>query len=473
MTNFRGMRLRKSVAAVLPLLLGFSSLRPVDAQQPQLAPATARITQKIDETSLASLRGNTHPLAQPENDTGAAPAAKVAGRLTLVLARSAAQEASLQTWLSSVQDANSPNYHQWLTPDDFGKRFGVSDSDLSTVEGWLQSHGFAVNKVAPSRMAIEFSGTTAQVEGAFHTQVHSYLVNGVQHWANTSDPQIPAALTPVVVGVARLNDFNPRSNAIRGPSGFYNASTKRIEPSYTLGDTVNGYTMYVGPADAATIYDTPTAYNPNHSGSLYDGTGATIGIAGDSNIQIAQNANYRATFGLAAKATTVVVDGADPGENGDAIEAYLDTQVAGGIAPNANVILYTAANSYLSAGLFLAISREIDDNQADILNVSFGGCEFDQGASGNQYIYNLWQQAAAQGISVTVSSGDAGSAGCDNDNVETEAIQGLAVNAIASTPYNIAVGGTDFDTLYSNFPTSFTQYVDVTNTLAKHRSALK
>lgn len=472
MTNFRVGRPWVCVPAAFALLLGFFSSRPVTAQE-QAASAAARITQKIDERSLATLRGNTHPLADPKYDLGAAPGSKVAGRLILVLARSAAQEASLQTWLSSVQDPNSPNYHKWLTPDEFGKSFGVSDADLATVEGWLQGQGFAVNKVSPSRMAIEFSGTTAQIQSAFHTPVHSYLIDGVQHWANTSDPQIPMALTPVVAGVARLNDFNPRSNAVRGPSGVYNAAAQRIEPSYTTGGTTNGYYIFLGPADAATIYDTPTAYNASHSGTLYDGTGVTIGIAGDSNIDVTQNANYRATFGLPAKATAVVVDGDDPGENGDAIEAYLDTQVAGGIAPNASVILYTAANTYLSAGLFLAISRAIDDNQADILNVSFGGCEADQGTAGNQYIYDLWQQASAQGISVTVSSGDSGSGGCDNENTESQAQYGLAVNGLASTPYTIAVGGTDFNTLYSNFPTSFTQYVDVTNTLANHRSALK
>jgi len=473
MTSFRLRRPAMCVPAALALCLGFlSSLLAVAQDQPQTLPAI-RITQPINESSLATLNGNTLPVGRLKNDLGSAPGSKVASRLILVLTRSATQEASLQTWLDSVQDVNSPNYHKWLTPDDFGKLFGVSDADLATVEGWLQSHGLAVNKVAPGRMSIEFSGTTAQVEAAFHTSVHSYLVNGVQHWANASDPQIPAALVPVVAGVARLNDFNPRSTTARGPSGVYNPATKRIEPTYTLGDATNGYTIFLGPADAATIYDTPTTFNPNHGGSLYDGTGVTIGIAGDSNIDVTQNANYRATFGLPVNATTVVVDGDDPGENGDAIEAYLDTQVSGGIAPNANVILYTAANTYLNAGLFLAIARAVDDNQADILNISFGGCEADQGASGNQYIYNLWQQAAAQGISLTVSSGDSGSAGCDNDNTEQQASQGLAVNALASTPYNIAVGGTDFDTLYSNFPTSFTQYVDTTNSLGNHRSALK
>lgn len=474
MTNLRFLRQHVSVLAGLVFLSGAFLSITANAQQQQITAPAARITQKINETSLTSLRGNTSPLAVAKNDIGAAPGSKAASRLILVLTRSAAQEASLKTWLSSVQDANSPNYHQWLTPEEFGKRFGVSETDLATVQAWLQSHGFVVNKASAGRMYIEFSGTTAQIETAFHTSIHSFLVNGVPHWSNTSDPQIPTALAPVIAGVAKLNDFNPRSSAVRGPSGIYNESTHRIEPSYTLGDATNGYTIFLGPADAATIYDTPTSLNPNHGSSLYDGTGVTIGIAGDSNIDTTQNANYRATFGLPAKPTTVVVDGADPGENGDAVEAYLDTEVASGIAPNANVVLYTAADTYLSSGLFLAISRAIDDNQADVLNVSFGSCEAAQGTAANQYIYNLWQQAAAQGISVTVSTGDSGSAGCDNENTELQASLGLGVNALASTPYTIAVGGTDFDTLYgATFPASFTQYVDVTNTLPNHRSALK
>jgi len=473
MTFFRFGRPATCVPACFALFLGFSSSPLAVAQEQDIVPVEARISQTISDLSLVTLRGNTPPQSRLKNDLGPAPAAKVADRLILVLSRSAAQEASLQTWMDSVQDANSPNYRKWVTPDQFGKRFGVSDADLASVTNWLRGQGFSVNKVSPGRMSIEFSGTTAQVQTAFHTSIHSYLVEGVQHWSNATDPQIPAALAPVVAGVARLNDFNPRSNAVRGPSGIYDPDTRRIEPAYTRGSSTNGFTVFLGPADAATIYDTPTTLNASHSGTLYDGTGVTIGIAGDSNIDVSQNAHYRATFGLPVKATTVVVDGDDPGENGDAIEAYLDTEVATGIAPNANIVLYTAANTYLNAGLFLAIARAVDDNQVDILNISFGGCEAHQGASGNQYIYNLWQQAAAQGISLTVSTGDSGSAGCDNPNAEYQASQGLAVNALASTPYNIAVGGTDFDVLYSAFPTSFTQYIDVTNSLANHRSALK
>jgi hypothetical protein len=446
---------------------------PARAQTADQAYLPARITQAIDENSLVMLHSNTHPLAQARYDRGPAPLSMPASRLLLVLRRSAAQEAALSTYLQSLHDPESPNHRKWLTPEQFGKLYGVSDADLATIETWLQGHGFTVSKVAKGRMAVEFSGTVDQVQTAFHTSLHSYVVHGEQHWANASDPQIPTALAPVVAGLAELNNFVPKAQFIRGPSGVYNPKSGRIEPTYTVGNATNGYYIYLGPADAATIYDTPTTYNANHSGTAYDGTGIRIGIAGDSNINIAQNANYRATFGLPANATQVVVDGVDPGENGDGIEAYLDTQVAGGIAPGATVTLYTAADTYFDAGLFLAIGRAIDDNQVDILNVSFGGCESAQGTAGNQFIYSLWEQAAAQGISVTVSTGDSGSAGCDNPNTETVAQYGLAVNGLASTPYNIAVGGTDFDTLWgSTFPASFTAYVNISNSLPYHRSAL-
>jgi len=464
---------RSLLFIALPLALAILCPTGAAAQtfeRPVLAP---RITKAVDESSLVTLHGNTHPLAQAKSDSGPAPLSMPANRLLLVLTRSAQQEADLQVYLQSLQDANSPNYRRYLTPEDFGRRFGVQDEDLNAIQTWLTGHGFSINRISPGRTALEFSGTVAQVQSAFHTTIHRYTIGEQQHWANASDPRIPTALAPVVAGIAALNSFKPASQAVRGPDGLYSAATGTVTPAYTTGTARTGYYLYVTPADAATIYDTPTLLNANYTGATLDGTGVTIGIAGDSNITPSQNANYRATFGLPAKPTTVVIDGNDPGLNGDALEAYLDTQVASGIAPNANVILYTAANTELSYGLFLAVQRALDDNQVDILNVSFGACESAQGAAGNQYILNLWEQAAAQGIAVTVSTGDSGSAGCDNPNRETSASGPLAVNGLASTPFNIAVGGTDFDVLYSRFPISFNLYVDLTNALPNHRSALK
>jgi subtilase family serine protease len=253
----------------------------------------------IDESSLVALSGNTHPLAQAKFDRGPAPVSMPADRLVLVLARSTEQEAGLQTYLESVQDANSPNYHKFLSPEEFGKSFGVGDSDLQAVQTWLTGHGFTVNKVAKGRMAIEFSGTAGQVQSAFHTSIHSYAINGEQYWANAADPQITTALASVVAGLASLNSFKPRAQYILGPSGAYDAKTHIITPTYTAGNTENGYYIFLVPADAATIYNTPTALNANLSGTAYNGAGVTIGIAGDSSIDLTQNANYRSTFGLA------------------------------------------------------------------------------------------------------------------------------------------------------------------------------
>ena len=220
------------------------------------------------------------------------------------------------------------------------------------------------------------------------------------------------------------------------------------QPNITVPNNNGGNAYYVTPADAATIYNTPNStLNTNHTGSLnLTGTGVTIGIAGDSNVDVSNVANYRSLFGLPARAPTVVVDGNDPGTGSDdEVEALLDLEVASAIAPGASLTLYTAQDTTFQSGLNLAIQRALDDNAINILNVSFGGCEAYQGQSGNQEILNFWQQAAAQGISVTVSTGDSGAAGCDNSNSEASATQGLQVNGFASTPYNIAVGGTDFN----------------------------
>src|SRR5258708_17822933 len=140
--------------------------------------------------------------------------------------------------------------------------------------------------------------------------------------------------------------------------------------------------------------------------------------------------NFRKLFGLPATPTpTVVVDGSDPGTGSDdEVEALLDLEVASGVAPGANLTLYTAQDTTFQSGLILAIQRALDDNALNILNVSFGCCEAYQGQSGNQQVLNFWEQAAAQGISVTVSTGDSGSARCDNGTTEVAAAQGLQSN---------------------------------------------
>lgn len=459
------------IAFTLAVLLA----APVFAQTAQSSPVPNRITAAVSDSSLVTLKGNVHPLANARYDRGAAPLSMPTGRIMLVLQPSPQQKESLREYLESLQNPASQSYHKWLTPAQFGATYGVSDSDLQAVEGWLQSQGFTIDKVPQSRDVIEFSGSVSQVQNAFHTSIHTFAVNGETHFANTTDPQIPAALAPVVAGIAPLNDFHPKPHARFKTTGQYDASTHRFKPNLTLQENGNDI-LFTVPADAATIYNTPNAnLNANYTGTTYDGTGVTIGIAGDSNIAIQDVTNYREAFlgetSANANVPTIIVDGNDPGLNGDEAEALLDNEISGGIAPKAKINFYTSDNTDLQSGLFLAILRALDDNAVDILNVSFGGCEAAEGNSENLFISDTWEQAAAQGISVTVSTGDSGSAGCDNDNTETSAQFGLAVNGIASTPYNIAVGGTDFDIL----GTAFSTYVNdkSSGSAPYYRTALK
>jgi hypothetical protein len=427
----------------------------------QTSASVNRIVAPIDEANLVTLHGNVHPLAQARFDRGPAPLSTPTGRIVLLLQRSTAQQQALTQYLADVQNPSSPSFHKWLTPAQYGAQFGISDSDLQTVETWLHVHGFKIEKVPQARNLVQFSGNFEQLQSAFHTSIHTLAVNGESHFANIADPKIPASLVPVVAGVGPLNDFHPKPNFIMGPRGSYDPSTHSIKPALTL---FNGSTplLFVDPADAATIYDTPnTNLNANYnSGTTWDGTGVKIGIAGDSDVNTTDVGNYRIAFlnqaTTSSNIPTVIVDGTDPGFNGDEIEALLDNEVAGGLAPGASLYFYTSANSDLSAGLFNSIFRALDDNTVSILNISFGGCEAAQGTAGNLTILEGAEQAAAQGISVTVSTGDSGSAGCDNADFESAATLGFGVNGFASTPYTIAVGGTDYDVLATSFATYVT-----------------
>lgn len=415
------------------------------------------ITLPVVESSRITLRGNVHPFAQARYDVGPVPGSARADRLMLVLKRSPQQESALAAYLREVQDPRSGQFRKFLTPKEFGAQFGISESDSRQVQQWLRSHGFTVAGINKGRTAIEFSGTVEQVDETFHTSIHRFNIGGIEHVANVSDPQIPAALAPVIGGVASLNDFKPLPNIVKGAAGEWDAKLHRFVPNLTLSASGTQY-LFLGPGDAATIYNTPDSLNTRLAAgqATYDGTGVTIGVAGDTLLYDSGDIFYRAFFGLNSfNGGTAVYDGnqANFDQSADETEADADVEIAGALAPGANVIYYAGADTAFQSGLLLGIYRAIDDNKISILNVSYGACEAALGSAGNLQVLNAWEQAAAQGITVTVSGGYSGSAGCDNQDLETAATQGFAVNGLASTPYNIAVGGTDYDVLSNNFST--------------------
>jgi len=452
----------------------------------QLHAQRARIIQPVDDTARVTLRGSLHPLAQAEFDRGQVSDSDSTGTLLLVLGRSAEQQAALDSYVKSASMPGTALYRQWLLPTEYGIRFGARPDDIATVKTWLESNGFTIEQVSPAANVIRFSGNMGAVRAAFHTDIHRYEVNGKLHLANGSAPSIPAALAPVVRGIAALNDFYPKPHVIRGGHASTTTKPGAVRPELTIYGPSNwgteNYDVYYlpGAGDAATIYDTPNkAMNPAYSGTTWNGAGVTIGIVGDSNLSasaIADVANYRSMFlnePLATAVTdaqlpSVVVDGNDPGATSDELEALVDVEMAEAFAPKALTTLYTSANTDLQYGLFLAMQRAVDDNTISILNISFGACEQDLGAGGNAFINEIYEQAAAQGISITVSSGDSGSAGCDSSWVSFSAAasSGLAVNGFASTPWNVAVGGTDFDVLYSTSLSSVEQYIQAPSTTA-------
>ncbi len=449
--------MRRLIVALVIAELCFCA--PCAPAQNAVTPMQNRVIGPIDDAERVTLKGNIHPLAQKQFDQGTAPGSTPTGRMMLVLERSAAQQRALTQYLGDLQNPVSPAYHRWLTPAEYGAAFAVSGSDMLRVQSWLQAHGFKIEKVPAAHNVIEFSGNFDQLQTAFHTAIDKFSVNGETHFANVSDPQIPAALAPVIAGIGPLNDFHPKSTLVRGPKGRYDPATGRIIPELTLTGTNTSY-LFVDPADAAIIYDTPNSVlNPAYSGTTYDGTGVSIGIAGVSDLTLADVANYRMAFlGEASGSVnlpTVVVDGSDPGLNAKGGEALLDTEVSGGIAPKARIYFYTSDAIDLAPGLFNAIFRALDDNTVSIVSVSFHICEPSLGASGNQMVLEAGEQAAAQGITLVNSSSDLGPADCES-GTESQATQGFAVNGFASSPYTIAVGGSDFDALSA----SFTSYVN-------------
>jgi subtilase family serine protease len=409
------------------------------------AQAPARVLEAVDNAQRITLLGNVHPLARPEYDRGAVSGSQAMNRILLLLKRSGEQEAELQTYMEEQQDKSSPNYHVWLTPQEFGAQYGVADADIQAVTQWLTSQGFSIGKVYSNKTIIEFSGSAAQVQSAFGTAIHNYEVNGKMYVANASNPQIPAALAPVITGIVSLNNF-PRQSYVRvAGTAKKIPGQPGVQPLFTFPNPFGSGNFYaLAPGDFATIYNSKGLIASGN-----DGTAQTIAIVGETNINVSDVQAFRQLFGLSANFTTsnVILNGPDPGITsvGEEGEADLDVQWSGAVAPGATIELVVSASTSTSAGIDLSALYIIENNLAGEMSESYGDCESGLGAGGNAFYNALWEQAAAQGITVILSAGDGGSAGCDDFDTATVATQGLAVSGMASTPYNVALGGTDFD----------------------------
>jgi subtilase family serine protease len=382
------------------------------------------------------LPGNTRPEARLRNDRGALPGNFAIDHMQLLLKRPAQTEAALEKFIDTLHNPSSPNFHQWLTPAELGAEYGPAESDVAAVTTWLTSHGFVVNGIAPSRMTIDFSGDEAAVAQAFHTEIHRLSVAGVQHIANMGDPRIPAALGGVVAGVVSLHDFRPHPNF------------RKHSPAYTEG---GGYYAVV-PADLAKIYN----FNPLFAAGI-SGQGQTVVVIEDTNVHsTADWTRFRSVFGLSGykgSFTQVHPTGSNACKNpgvlsGNEEEAELDAEYASAAAPSAAIELASCTDTTVNFGGLLALENLLElSSPPAIVSISYGECEVENGATANAAYATTYQQAVAEGVSVFVSAGDEGAASCDAD--QSNATHGIGVSGFASTPYNVAVGGTDFGDTYA------------------------
>ncbi|MGO9850509.1 MAG: protease pro-enzyme activation domain-containing protein [Steroidobacteraceae bacterium] len=436
----RRLGIRSVLSGLLALDLALISGSPAHAQG---SAARSLVTDPIDEGRVVRPAGNTRSEANARNDRGRVPDSMPLEHMLLLLKRPAERELELQHFIRQLHDRKSPFYHHWLSAVEFGRRFGLAQQDLATITGWLTRHGFTVNAVYPGGVVIDFSGTAGGVRSAFRTEIHALEVRGVRHIANMSDPQIPAALAPAVAGIVSLHDFRPHPTLHRAHAAF------------TLSSSVH----LVVPADLATIYN----LNPLFTSGV-TGQGQTVAVVEDSDVYSTTDwSTFRSVFGLAgypgsfSEASEVHPGGcADPGVTGDQDEAILDAEWASAAAPGAAIELAACANSSTTPGVFLAAENLIASaSPPAIISISYAGCEADNGLTANQAISSAYQQAAGEGVSVFVAAGDWGAAVCDAGSGLKYATQGIAVNGLASTAYNVAVGGTDFGDYYANTTSTY------------------
>ena len=378
-----------------------------------------RILGQVDSSLLQKLTGNVKPQARSEWDQGPVDPAMKLNYVRLMLKPSAAQQAALEQLLRDQQNPRSPSFRKFLTPEQFADRFGASQTDIAKITVWMRSQGFDIITVARGRRFIAFNATAQQIQSALKTELHHYQVGDESHFANSTEPSVPEAIQPLVMGFAGLDDFGPKA-----VNHFKNA-----KPNLTLNDGSHA----LSPGDLAVIYD----INPIYSAG-YTGTGWSLAVIGQSEIDTSDVTAFASNFGVPHNLPKLIlVPGSnDPGfVMGDEGESDLDVEEAGGIAPDAQILFV------YSPSVETSVMYAIDQKLAPVISFSYAGCEPNESSSGEQTVQALAQQANAEGITWLVSAGDDGSAMCDTTWPVTH---GLAVSVEAATPEITGVGGTEF-----------------------------
>ena len=421
---------RRNSAFLLVGLLAFT--RATAAAPPK------RIHSAIQANEVIVSKGHLLPdIARGfAQDLGEVASTKVMPHMGLHFEMTPAQQVDLSNFLAALQNRRSPQFHKFLTPEQYATRFGMNASDLERIKVWLESYGFTNVETARGGTWMNFDGTAGMVRSAFHTAIHNYLVNGGTHFANAGEPELPKALSGIVAGVWGLHNIMPE------------ARSRSVQPRFT--SNLSGNT-FLAPDDWATIYNVKPLYGAgldgspiaNPSGNYCAGSPCSIVVIGRSDVLASDLANFRSAAGLPAKPPFIVVppNDNDPGfSSGDERESDLDLEWAGAIAKNGNILFVTADNNPHN-GTEDAIVYAIDNNVAPILSTSYGLCELRKSTVDMTFLEGLYAQANAQGMTVVSATGDHGAADCDGGSA---AVSGLAVDYPAASTYVTGVGGTAF-----------------------------
>lgn len=440
---------RNALAYLLLLACGFSAVA--------MAQVRDVVRGRVDGGNAVRLNESKVSWASAENDLGALDDATVLQHLTVNLKRSAAQQAAFEKLLHEQQDPASANFHAWLTPQQVGEKFGATANDIQAITDWLQAQGLHVDSVANNRMSISFSASAANVKAAFGTELHRYQVSGETRIAAVGAPRVPTALAGVIQSVRGLTTSRTRA---------YHASSQHrssvpvpgaTRPELSNCPPTGACSYFITPADFATIYGVTPVLQQS-----INGAGQSIAIVGRAQVSNADIEAFEHVMSLPnsdpilrvppagispppASTSCTDTDPADCGKASDQAEATLDVERAIGTAPGATIYLVASTDVNNQDGVFIATEHVIDDTPifANILSISFGSCESDTQSSGVSYLDQLFSQAAIEGISVLVASGDAGVAECDTTSTPPK-LQLPSSNAICSSSYVTCVGGTQF-----------------------------
>jgi hypothetical protein len=462
--NFSSPAVSRRTSAVIGLLTAGTLCLPATAQvavpQPQIQPRTEfrtaprpLITQTVDRTRLVPTRGALRPEVATAQDLGPHNPAELVEHIQLILQRPQERQAAFDAEVEALHQFGNPSYHQWLTPEAIGAEFGPSPADIATLTGFLEAEGFTINNVGKSGMFIDFTGTVAQVQQSFHTEIHDLrLATGEQRSAAVRDAQLPEALAPLVAGFLSLSNILPRPTLVPARRHLPLPGSARAQSNASPNDSDGLGDFNVGAQDFYTIYNETPLIN---AGTI--GSGITIALLEQTNIHTADVTTFRTMMNiLPSTPPLTVMHGVSSKPCGNPRitsqdeegEAALDTEWAGAAAPGATLLFMSCASTAMTGGIFLSAEAVIDNNLATTMSLSYGETEIGN-SSDNMLFSNLWEQAAAQGETVVVSAGDAGSANSADQN-QSIASHGLAVNALGSTPYNVAAGGTDFQDFFND-----------------------